>query len=339
MILLEEQLNKDDGVLRRQFVQYLECPSSVENMCKNTLYVYTSTVKKVIKEEIEVDEELSELEIQSMKEFDEKRGKKKHQDKKKKKKHAQADDTIASVESPATDSDKDSDDGKSRDGYSSPDTAIQMSVGDGMKKNSEKMYKRVKVVQEKSITLPEIHVNFGLIPITTKLDITYLYFIKNTISAIPVYDAPEEADYYMPSKFLVGNKSGSLIRSMTKELETIWIPSIERLLIDPFSHDCWTTRTEQNTVLKLRSNSVPSTFVRITREIKSHHDYEMLVDERPADFEQRSNFVDLDKVITFSELFMLQPLPNHNTDDPRSFEPLKQHFLTELRDLLNKIKW
>lgn len=66
---------------------------------------------------------VSELEIQSLRESDSKKKKKRHhQDKKKKKKHVHTEDTITSGDSPASDSDKESDDGKSRDGYSSPDT-------------------------------------------------------------------------------------------------------------------------------------------------------------------------------------------------------------------------
>lgn len=107
------------------------------------------------------------------------------------------------------------------------------------------------------------------------VDLSYLYFVKNTNSIIPVYDLEEEADFYMPSQFLVGNKSGCLIKSMEKELENIWIPSVKKLLIDPFLHDCVTTRTEKNIIKTLASASIPSTFIRITREIKAQHDYEI----------------------------------------------------------------
>lgn len=66
---------------------------------------------------------MSELEIQSLRESDGKKKKKKHhQDKKKKKKYVHREDTLTSGDSPATDTDDESDDGKSRDGYSSPDT-------------------------------------------------------------------------------------------------------------------------------------------------------------------------------------------------------------------------
>lgn len=64
---------------------------------------------------------VSEFEIQSLRESDMKKKKKRHQEKKKKKKHVHTEDILTSVDSP-TDSEKESDDGKSRDGYSSPDT-------------------------------------------------------------------------------------------------------------------------------------------------------------------------------------------------------------------------
>jgi hypothetical protein len=103
----------------------------------------------------------------------------------------------------------------------------------------------------------------------------YLYFVKNTNTIIPVYDLAEEADFYMPSHFLIGNKSGCLVKSMETELENIWIPSVKKLLIDPFLHDCVTTRTEKTILKTLASSCVSSTFVRITREIKVQHDYEI----------------------------------------------------------------
>lgn len=106
-------------------------------------------------------------------------------------------------------------------------------------------------------------------------DLTYLYFVKNTNSIIPVYDLVEEADFYMPSHFLIGNKVGCLVKSMEMELEKIWIPSINKLLIDPFLHDCNTSRNEKNIIKKLATTSTPSTFIRITREIKAQHDYEL----------------------------------------------------------------
>eukprot|EP00102_Acyrthosiphon_pisum_P024431 XP_016661641.1 PREDICTED: uncharacterized protein LOC100570664 [Acyrthosiphon pisum] len=75
--LFGETLNKDEGLLRQQFIQYLESSTVNRNMNTNIFYIYTTTVKKVIKEEIEVEEELSELEIQSLRESDGKKKKKK----------------------------------------------------------------------------------------------------------------------------------------------------------------------------------------------------------------------------------------------------------------------
>lgn len=108
------------------------------------------------------------------------------------------------------------------------------------------------------------------------VNLKYLYFVKNTNSIIPAYDLAEEADFYMPGQFLIGNKAGCLIKTMEKELEYVWIPFVEKLLIDPFSHDCVTARNEKNIIKTLAStSSMSSTFVRITREIKTQHDYEI----------------------------------------------------------------
>lgn len=131
------------------------------------------------------------------------------------------------------------------------------------------------MIQEKIIKLPELHVHFGCMTGNLDADLTYLYFVKNTTSVIPVYDLAEEADFYMPSHFLIGNKSECLVKAMERQLEKVWIPSIEKLLIDPFLHNCVTTRNEKNIIKTLASTSIPSTFVRITREIKAQHDYEM----------------------------------------------------------------
>lgn len=106
-------------------------------------------------------------------------------------------------------------------------------------------------------------------------DLRYLYFVKTTNSIIPVYDLVEEADLYMPSHFLIGNKAGCLVKTMEKEMENIWIPSVKKMFIDPFLHDCVTTRNEKNIFKTLALTSVSSTFVRITREIKAQHDYEI----------------------------------------------------------------
>lgn len=131
------------------------------------------------------------------------------------------------------------------------------------------------MIQEKIITLPELHIHFGCMIGNLNVNLRYLYFVKNTNSIIPVYDLEEEADFYMPSHFLIGNKGGCLIKFLEKELENVWIPSVKKLLIDPFLHDCVTTRTEKNIIKTLASASIPSTFVRITCEIKAQHDYEI----------------------------------------------------------------
>lgn len=131
------------------------------------------------------------------------------------------------------------------------------------------------MIQEKIITLPELHVHFGCMIGNLNANLRYLYFVKNTNSIIPVCDLIEEANFYMPSQFLIGNKSGCLVNSMAKELENIWIPAVKKLFIDPFLHDCVTTRTAKNVIRTLASTSAPSTFIRITREIKAQHDYEI----------------------------------------------------------------
>lgn len=55
--LFMETINKDDGLLKRQFAQFFESPTINRNINTNIVYVYTTTVKKVVKEEIEVEEE------------------------------------------------------------------------------------------------------------------------------------------------------------------------------------------------------------------------------------------------------------------------------------------
>lgn len=55
--LFGDTLNKDDGLLKQQFIQYLESSTINRNVNTNIFFVYTTTVKKVIKEEIEVEEE------------------------------------------------------------------------------------------------------------------------------------------------------------------------------------------------------------------------------------------------------------------------------------------
>lgn len=55
--LFGETLNKDGGALKRQLVRFLETSTIDRNINTNIFYVYTTTVKKVIKEEIEIEEE------------------------------------------------------------------------------------------------------------------------------------------------------------------------------------------------------------------------------------------------------------------------------------------
>lgn len=55
--LFGETLNKDEGLLKQQFIQYLESSTINRNTNTNIFYVYTTTVKKIIKEEVEVEEE------------------------------------------------------------------------------------------------------------------------------------------------------------------------------------------------------------------------------------------------------------------------------------------
>lgn len=57
VILFGETLNKDNGLLKRQFLRFMESSTTNRNVNTNIFYVYTTTVKKVIKEEIEVEEE------------------------------------------------------------------------------------------------------------------------------------------------------------------------------------------------------------------------------------------------------------------------------------------
>jgi len=56
-VLFGETLNKDDGSLKRQFARYLESSAIDRDVDTNVFYVYTTTVKKIVKEEIEVEEE------------------------------------------------------------------------------------------------------------------------------------------------------------------------------------------------------------------------------------------------------------------------------------------
>lgn len=58
--------------------------------------------------------------------------------------------------------------------------------------------------------------------------------------------------------------------------------------------------------------------------------------EYPDDYEKRLNSIDLDKIISLSELFMLESL---SVNEQSLTEPLKQNFLMELQCLLDKLKW
>lgn len=128
------------------------------------------------------------------------------------------------------------------------------------------------MIQEKIITLPELHVRFGSTGgCGLDANVGRLYFVKTTNTAVPAYDLAEEADYYMPGHFLVGNQTGCLVNAMASELDRVWIPAVQRLFVDPFSHDCVTARARRT----LASASAPSTFVRVAREIKAQHDYEI----------------------------------------------------------------
>lgn len=131
------------------------------------------------------------------------------------------------------------------------------------------------MIQEKIITLPELHIHFGCITNNLNPDLRYMYFVKNTNSIIPVCDLAEEADFCMSSYFLIGSKAGCLIKLMENELEHIWIPSVKELLVDPFLHDCVTTQTKKNIAKTSATTSISSTFVRISHEIKAQHDYEI----------------------------------------------------------------
>lgn len=65
----------------------------------------------------------------------------------------------------------------------------------------------------------------------------------------------------------------------------------------------------------------------------------IVIGERPDGYVNRLDFIDLEKIISLSELFMLESLPFHDMDKLNSSEPLKQNFLMELHCLLDKLKW
>lgn len=64
-----------------------------------------------------------------------------------------------------------------------------------------------------------------------------------------------------------------------------------------------------------------------------------VIGERPDDYENRLKSIDLEKIISLSELFMLESLPFHDMNEINSSEPLKYNFLMELQCLLDKLKW
>lgn len=63
----------------------------------------------------------------------------------------------------------------------------------------------------------------------------------------------------------------------------------------------------------------------------------LVIGERPDDYETRTHSVDLEKIISLSELFVLESVSIR--DKNNSSEPLKQNFLTKLQCLLDKLKW
>jgi len=61
--------------------------------------------------------------------------------------------------------------------------------------------------------------------------------------------------------------------------------------------------------------------------------------ERPDDYENRLDSVDLEKIISLRELFILESLPLYDINKLASSEPLKHNFLIELQCLSDKLKW
>jgi len=71
-----------------------------------------------------------------------------------------------------------------------------------------------------------------------------------------------------------------------------------------------------------------------------NNSYNYLVSgERPDDYEKRLDSVDLEKIISLRELFILESLPLYGINKLASSEPLKHNFLMELQCLLDKLKW
>lgn len=65
----------------------------------------------------------------------------------------------------------------------------------------------------------------------------------------------------------------------------------------------------------------------------------LVSEERPDDYENRLDSVDLEKIISLTELFILESLPLYDINKLASSEPLKQNFLIELQSLSEKLKW
>jgi len=55
--LFGEVLNRDGALVKRRFVRLLESSTIDRNVDTNVFYAYTTTAKKIVKEEIEVEEE------------------------------------------------------------------------------------------------------------------------------------------------------------------------------------------------------------------------------------------------------------------------------------------
>lgn len=71
-----------------------------------------------------------------------------------------------------------------------------------------------------------------------------------------------------------------------------------------------------------------------------NNSYAYLVsEERPDDYEKRLESVDLEKIISLRELFILESLPLYDINKLASSEPLKHNFLIELQCLSDKLKW
>lgn len=71
-----------------------------------------------------------------------------------------------------------------------------------------------------------------------------------------------------------------------------------------------------------------------------NNSYAYLVsEERLDDYENRLESVDLEKIISLRELFILESLPLYDINKLASSEPLKHNFLIELQCLSDKLKW